>query len=279
MIEMLCLLVASALTQEAPQVIPLWKNGAPGFERLRNEPEQAKDYWVKHINNPSLTVFVPPKGTANGSAIVIAPGGGHSQLVFGPEGLEPAVYLSKLGITCFALKYRLGREPGSPYKIEVHAKQDGLRAMRLVRSRAAEWGIDPKRIGFLGFSAGCEVVSMVAYGPTEGDPAASDPVDQVSARPDFIMQVYPGPIGVPDVLPSGAPPAFLLVSNDDQGHSDVIVRLIEEYRKAGIPMEAHIFQQGGHGFNMGNRSKLASIKSWPQRLADWLSDSGYLARK
>jgi acetyl esterase/lipase len=276
---LLCFLSLAATVQAEHPVIPLWTNGAPGFENLRNEPEQAKDWWVKHVNNPSVTIYMPPKEIATGAAVVIAPGGGHSQLVFGPEGKDPAEYLNKLGVAAFVLKYRLGREPGSPYKIEIHAKQDGQRAMRVVRSRAQELGIDPNRIGFLGFSAGCEVVSLVAYNPTDGDPAASDPVERVSAKPDFIMQVYPGPIGVPDVIPSDAVPAFLLVSNDDQGHSDVIVSLIEKYRKAKVPIEAHILQQGGHAFNMGGRSKLASVKTWPQRLADWLADSGYLSQR
>jgi acetyl esterase/lipase len=269
---------ASTLDRQAQMalVLPLWPNGAPGFERLKNEPEQAQDYWVKHINNPSITAFLPPPGTGNGSAVLIAPGGGHSLLVYGPEGVEPAKFFNKLGVAAFVLKYRLEREPGSPYKITVHAKEDAYRAMRLIRSHAAEWHIDPKRIGVVGFSAGGEVASLISYDPAKGDPGSSDPIEQLSGKPDFQVLIYPGPIGVPAVVPNDAPPTFMLVSNDDAGHSDVIVDLISKFRAAKVPMEAHIFQQGGHGYNLGTRSKLASIHGWPQRLADWLLDSGFL---
>src|SRR5882757_946918 len=128
-------------------VIPLWPKGAPGFENRRNEPEQAKDYWVKNIHNPSLTVFLPSKDKANGAAVVVCPGGGHRLLVWTAEGIDPAKFLNSLGVTVFVLKYRLGRDTLSPYKVEIHPRQDGLRAMRLVRSRAAEFGVDTARIG------------------------------------------------------------------------------------------------------------------------------------
>src|SRR5262249_5332982 len=158
-----------------------------------------------------------------------------------------------LGVAAFALKYRLGREPGSPYKPEIHAREDGIRAMRLVRSRAAEWGIDPKRVGIMGFSAGGEVASWVAYSPGEGDPNAADPIDRQTSRPDFQIMIYPGPLGIPDKLPKGVPPAFLLVANDDRGASRVVASLFQKYRDAGAPVEIHVFARGGHAFNMGDR--------------------------
>ena len=102
---------------QEPQVIPLWQNGAPGFEDRRNEPEQAKDYWVRNIHNPSITVFPAPKDKANGAAVMIVPGGGHRELVFKAEGVEPAKYLNDLGVTCFVLKHRLPRETNSPYSL------------------------------------------------------------------------------------------------------------------------------------------------------------------
>jgi acetyl esterase/lipase len=134
--------LALPLLADAQQVIPLWKNGAPGFESRRDEPEQHKDWWYKNIHNPSLTVFLPPAGKANGTAVVVAAGGGHRELVFNPEGVEPAQYLASLGVTAFALKYRLFREPGSKYTLD-NTAEDIRRAMRTVRARAGEWHIDP----------------------------------------------------------------------------------------------------------------------------------------
>lgn len=273
----ICLLLPAVLwAQTEPTVIPLWPKGAPGFENRRNEPEQAKDYWVKNIHNPSLTVFLPPKDKANGAAIVICPGGGHRLLVWTAEGIDPAKFLNSLGVTVFVLKYRLGRDTLSPYKIEVHARQDGLRAMRLVRSRAAEFGIDTNRIGIMGFSAGGEVVDMVTFGPNKGDAKAQDPIDHETAKPSFVIQIYPGPLDIPDVVPADAPPAFLLAANDDPCCSVPLMQLLQKYRDAKVPVEAHIFTQGKHGFNMGYRSKLKSINHWPQRLADWLDDNNIL---
>ncbi len=178
-------------------------------------------------------------------------------------------------MAAFVLKYRLGRQEGSPYQID-HSRVDALRAMRLVRSRAVEWGVDPDRLGIVGFSAGGEVASMVAFGPTDGDPSSDDPVERLSARPDFLVEIYPGPIGVPESIPADAPPAFLLVANDDKGAGRVVADLFRKYREAGAPVEAHILASGGHGFNMGQRSKLKSVNTWPRRLADWLSDTGIL---
>lgn len=272
----ICLLPSVVSAQTNSFVIPLWSKGAPGFEKLKNVPEQAKDYWVKNINNPTLTVFLPPKDKATGTAVVICPGGGHRLLVFNAEGIEPAKFLSDLGVAVFVLKYRLARDTNSPYKIEVHAKQDGYRAMRLVRSRAAEYGIDTNKIGMMGFSAGGEVVDMVAFDPGKGDSKAPDLIDRQNAKPNFIIQIYPGPLYVPDVVPADAPPAFVLAANDDACCSPSVVKLLEGYRRAKVPVEAHIFTKGDHGFNMGNRSKLKSINTWPQRLSDWLSDNNYL---
>lgn len=258
------------------QRISLWPGGAPGSEARRTEAEQAQDYWVKNIHDPSITVFVPPPGTANGTAVVIAPGGGHRLLVYKAEGVEPAQYLASLGVTAFALKYRLAREEGSTYSIERDARADAYRALRLVRSRAKEWRLDPARIGMMGFSAGGEVVSLVAFGSGDGEPGAPDPIDRINGRPDFTISIYPGPLGVPDTVPKSAPPAFLAAASDDPCCAVPTIALLQKYRDAGVPVEAHIPATGGHGFNMGQRSKLKSVNTWPARLADWLNDRGLL---
>jgi len=272
----ICLVSPKVFSQQAPVEIPLWPNGAPGFESRRNEPTQAKDWWVKNIHNPSVTVFPAPKDKATGTAVIVCPGGGHRELVFNAEGKEAAEYLNSIGVTAFVLKYRLAREENSPYTLEKHVREDAYRAMRLVRSRAQEWNVNPDRIGMLGFSAGGEVVALVAYDAGNGNPAATDPVDKVNGKPNFQMLVYPGPAFIPSSVPKDAPPLFMLVANDDACCSEPVVNLLKGYRAANLPVEAHIYTQGSHGFNMGNRSKLNSIKTWPQRMADWMGDTGLL---
>ena len=264
---------AHAEQPAVPSVIPLWEKGAPGFESRRDEPEQHQDWWYKNIHNPSLTVFLPPKAKANGTAVIVVAGGGHRELVFNPEGVEPAQYLASLGVTAFALKYRLFREPGSKYTID-NTAEDIRRAMRTVRARAVEWHIDPNRIGVMGWSAGGEVAALVAYPPVNGDPKASDPVERVSARPDFQILIYPGPLGIPAKVPRDAPPLFLLGAADDEYVAPVLFDLARKYHDAGASIETHIYAQGKHAFNMGQRSKYVSIQHWPQRLAEWLEDRG-----
>jgi len=216
---------------------------------------------------------LPPKGKANGAAVVICPGGGHRLLVWTAEGIDPAKFLDSLGFTVFVLKYRLGRDTLSPYAIDIHARQDGLRAMRLVRNRAAEFGIDTNRIGIMGFSAGGEVVDMVTFNQVPADQNAPDPIGRLSAKPNFVIQIYPGPLDIPAIIPKDTPTTFLLAADDDPCCSISVMKLLEAYRDAKVPVEAHLFTQGGHGFNMGYRSKLRSVHSWPQRLADWLWDN------
>lgn len=231
---------------------------------------------MRNIHNPSITVFLPPKEKATGAAVLVCPGGGHRELVFNAEGVEAAKFLNSIGVAAFALKYRLGREEGTPYSIQKHALEDGQRAMRLIRSRASEWGIDTNRLGMMGFSAGGEVVSLVTYSPTAGNPEAVDPIDRESSAPNFQIMIYPGGLGIPETIPTNAPPAFLLVANDDGGAARNIASLLQKYREAKAPVETHIYARGGHAFNMGNRSKLATLRGWPQRLADWMTDNNIL---
>jgi acetyl esterase/lipase len=265
--------IAHAEQPKTAPVIPLWEKGAPGFESRRDEPEQHQDWWYKNIHNPSLTVFLPPEGKANGTAVIIAAGGGHRELVFNPEGVEPAQYLASLGITAFALKYRLFREPGSKYTID-NTAEDIRRAMRTVRARAAEWHLDPKRIGVMGWSAGGEVAALVAYPSGAGNPNAQDPIERASARPDFQILIYPGPLGIPAQVPRDAPPLFLLGAADDEYVAPVLFDLSRKYHDAGASIETHIYAQGKHGFNMGQRSRYVSVQRWPQRLGEWLEDRG-----
>ncbi len=183
----------NAFAQDTARQIPLWPKGAPGFESKRNEPEQAKDYWVKNIHNPSITVYLPPKDKATGAAVVIFPGGGHRLLVFNAEGRDPARFFNSIGVAAFIVKYRLFREDSNLYSLEKEVRQDAWRAMRLVRSRAAEWNLDTARIGIMGFSAGGEVAALLAYTPGEGDAQAPDPIDRLNGHPNFQLLVLPRP--------------------------------------------------------------------------------------
>jgi acetyl esterase/lipase len=257
-------------------VLHLWENGAPGFESRRNEPEKG-DIYISNVHNPSITVYLPDKAKGTGAAVLIMPGGGHRMLVMNSEGREPAAFFTKLGIAAIVLKYRLARDTVSPYKLEVHAPQDALRAMRLIRSKATSWGIDPQRLGMMGFSAGGEVVDMTAFQSGLGNSKATDPIERQPAKPNFIILVYPGPLGVPSTIAKDAPPAFLVAANEDVCCSPPIVSLLQQYRKAGVPVEAHIFSHGNHAFNMGYRSPFQSLKDWPRNLADWIVDNKYFS--
>ncbi len=264
--------------QDSNIVIPLWKNGAPGFENRKNEPEQAKDWWVNSINNPSLTVYLPPKEMATGAAVVVCPGGGFRNIVFNSEGRDAAKYLNGIGIAAFVLKYRLFRQEGSPYA-QTHPTQDIFRAMRLVRSIASNFAVDTARIGVMGFSAGGEVAGWVSYKYPEQNFIDPDAIDLLNARPAFQVLIYPGPLCVPAMMPPAAPPTFLLAANDDECCSEPIIQLVQMHRKAKVPVEMHLMAKGNHAFNMGNRSNLNGIKTWPQRMADWLNDNGWMKKK
>ncbi len=261
----------------AQQQLPLWPKGAPGFESRRDIPEQAADYWAKSINNPSVTVWLPPKDKATGAALIVLPGGGHRILVVRSEGADVARVMNPMGVAVFMVKYRLFREEGSPYTID-HARQDATRAVRYVRAHAAQFGIDPARIGLMGFSAGGEVVNLEVYQDAGKDPKV-DAIDTVSARPNFQVLVYPGPLGVPDAVPADTPPAFMIAANDDECCSAPLADLLPKFRAAKVPIELHLFQAGGHAFNMGLRSDRVSLRVWPGRLHDWMADNGWLAKR
>lgn len=272
-IILLCCCFA-AVGQNDPEILYLWENGAPGFEHLSEEPEQAKDYWVKNVHHPSLLVFRPEQ--PNGAAIIVCPGGGHDKLVITSEGYRPAKYLNSLGITVFVLKYRLPREENSPYDLDIHLKEDGQRAMRMVRANASSFGIAPHKIGMMGFSAGGEVVAEVVYSDQPSTADTSDEIEQISASPNFQIVVYPGPLGIPEAFPEELPPAFIIATNDDACCSAPVVAILNGYRQNNASVEMHLFSRGGHAFNMGTRSTLNSLKSWPELLKNWLSIEGFL---
>jgi acetyl esterase/lipase len=272
----LVLLGSWAFAMERGEEIRLWPHGAPGSEgetasevfQPGDNARLPKQFTVVHY--PSIYVFLPPKEKANGTAVVIAPGGGHSQLVIDKEGYEIADWLNRNGIAGFVLKYRLARAPGSHYTVEGDALPDAARAMRMVRSRAVEWGVDPARIGFMGFSAGGEVAALIETRFDAGNDSSSDPIERASSRPDFAVVVYPGFKPGTITVPKDAPPTFLVCADDDRSHVVTTVNLYLDLEKQGAPSEMHIYASGAHGFGM--RPKHLPVDTWPDRLREWMLD-------
>lgn len=253
----------------------LWPNGAPGCQPHCNDPEQSKDWWVKNINDPTVTAFPADPKHNNGSAIVVLPGGGHSEIVWTTEGLTAARAFNRAGINIFVVKYRLAREPGSHYTIEGDAAADVRRAMQWVRAHAADFNVDPNRIGVMGFSAGGELAAMLADYDVTGTPAGGDDLDKVSPRPNFQVLVFPGPLAVQGPVHKDAPPAFLVAGSLDPCCAAPTVALYDELRKAGVSAELHMYADSTHAFNLDESTRL-SIIHWPDRLYDWMSDSGLM---
>lgn len=272
-----------------PPAVVLWPNGAPGSEARKDEPEKLA--WREepennitfpilfNIHNPSVIPFIPDSGKATGAAVIIAPGGGHMFLTIDREGYDLGKWLADHGVAAFVLKYRLARDQAgnSPYKVEVDALADAKRSMRLVRSRAAEWGIDPKRIGFLGFSAGGQLAGLIGTRFDAGDPKAADPIERVSCRPDFLGLIYGGPYQATQ-FSDQMPPSFLLCAYNDPGNARNEANLYLKLLAAKIPAELHIYSTGGHGFGVRNDRGYAE-ETWPARFLDWLGDVGMLKAK
>ncbi len=258
------------------QELKLWPNGAPGSEgdatpEGMQKPDGAKrPNRITYVAQPTISVMLPPRDKANGIGIVVAPGGGHAFLSIDLEGYQLADWLNSKGIAAFVLKYRLAKAPNSRYTVEGNALPDSWRAIRTVRSRAAEWGVDPKRVGFMGFSAGGELAAMVETRYDEGNPAAEDPVERMSSRPDFTMIIYPGFRPGSITVPKGAPPAFLVCANDDPSHVVTTVNLYLDLQKQGVPAEMHIYASGGHGF--GIRASHKPSATWDDRMLEWMAD-------
>jgi len=292
----LVLMVAAALVSNAaaqpptpilqePQTIPLWQERAPGA--LGDAPEDV----------PTLTIYMPPNTAGPMTAVIVAPGGSYRALSMNKEGRAPANFLNTLGIAAFVLKYRLGPKYHHPIELG-----DIQRAIRLLRARAAEWHLDPARIGVMGYSAGGHLASTASTLFDRGDASAADPIDRASSRPDFAILGYPvitlteawthqgsktNLLGdKPDAalarslstetrVTAETPPTFLFHTNAD---TVVPVENSISYflalRKAGVPAEMHVFKDGAHGAGMPMQDP--ALSEWPRVLANWLRASGFL---
>ena len=266
-------LAASAVS--AQERFSLWQGGVPGFEARASIPEESRDYWTKHVNDPSVTAYLPDPAKANGTAVLVVPGGGHTLLVTTSEGDAVGKWLNERGVAAFVLRYRLFREAGSPYSLD-DARADTERGMRFVRAHASQFRVDPHRIGVMGFSAGGELARMITLSPPVRPRGKGDVIDRLPARPDFSILIFPGPLHGDEHVTKDAPPIFLAAADDDTCCSQPPIDLLKLYRNAGASAELHIYRAGGHAYNLGERTDLVALKHSPQQIEDWLSDSGLL---
>jgi len=280
------LLVSFIAAAAEPQPIFLWPNGAPGSEGKSSEGKTgeetmrvapAGDHIVSNIHRPSITPYLPSRETATGAAVVVAPGGGHSELWMDHEGYNVAKWLSDHGIAGFVLKYRLARAKDSSYTVEGHSLADTQRALRLVRSRAAGWGVDPERIGVIGFSAGGELAALAGTRYDSGIEGATDPVDRLTSRPAFQALIYPA-IPRDMKLSKDTPPAFLACGEmDRQNISQGLPELYLAMKRAGAMAELHVYAGVGHGFGVRATTR-GAVAGWIDRFREWLDGRGFLKR-
>jgi formylglycine-generating enzyme required for sulfatase activity/acetyl esterase/lipase len=259
------LATTAAPASEAPGAAPSSYRNLPLWEAA-HVPRARGD---GPLDAPFLTVFQPPEGKANGSAIVIAPGGGNIMLMYGGEGADVAEVFNDWGVTAFVLTYRL-----SPRYDNDTRTLDGQRAIRLVRAHAAEWRLEPARIGFIGFSAGGHLGRSLLASSTAGDAKAADAIERVSARPDYAALIYGAGQARPGESWKDFPPTFLLSAAADQGPSLANAQLFSELTRAGATAELHVYQRGRHGF--GSAYASPEFADWMPTLEHFLRIAGFL---
>ncbi len=267
--------------------LPLWPGTAPGAPT--NLPPEADTTTAKdnliagkpvirlgNVSTPTLTLYAA-RGASSGAgpAVVVFPGGGYQILAIDLEGTEVCDWLTSIGVNCVLVKYRVPNT--GPYPKSAAALQDAQRALGMVRENATEWGIDPQRVGVLGFSAGAHLAAALSTHYDQRLYAAVDTADKLSCRPDFAVIVYPGYLALadqnfapnPDIHPTAdTPPTFIVQAEDDPVHVENAVVYFMALKNAKVPAELHIYAQGGHGY--GLRRTALPVTTWPQRVEDWL---------
>jgi acetyl esterase/lipase len=258
----------------------------PGPEYVTNATTASGTGWVceRNVSQPTMTVY-SPKGTNTGVAMVVFPGGGYQCLAMDLEGSEICDWLTSRGITAVLLKYRVPIKRVGPYGESPQALEDAQRTVGLVRFHAAEWQIDPHKIGVIGFSAGGHMVAAMSTHFDKRSYSAVDAVDKVSCRPDFAIACYPGHLWNDDEgfklnpnvsVTTNTPPTFLLMAEDD--HVDRVEQALVYYiglKQAGVPVEMHLYAQGGHAFGL-RRTKFP-VTEWPQLAEKWLGTIGMIS--
>ena len=276
----LCLVFMSSISraQSPAQTLTVWPGKPPGAAQEVQEKWDKKK--VTNVTQPTLEVFRPEKDNDTGVAVIVCPGGGYQALMMDYEGEDVARWLNTIGITGIVLKYRVPAPQGTP-KWEP-ALQDAQRSVSIVRSKAKAWGVDPSRIGMLGFSAGGHLAAAASTNFDKRCYDRIDSIDEVSDRPDFAVVIYPGGVVQhgkdtlsPEIRVSGqTPPMFIVQASDDRVNSENSVLLYLALKRAGVPAEVHIYATGGHGFGLRPSDKPCS--TWPQRCAEWMRSQGIL---
>jgi endo-1,4-beta-xylanase len=272
--------VTSSIAQ-VPEPVFLWSLAAPGSEG-KTAPEAVRlsddgEHIISSIHHPSILPYLPDKSAATGAAVLVIPGGGHRELWMDHEGYNVASWLSHHGVAAFVLKYRLAGEPGSTYTVEGTELSDTQRALRLIRSRAAEWGIDPNRLGVMGFSAGGELAALASTRYDAGSLGAADPIDRESSRPAFQGLLYPA---IPQnmKLSKDTPPAFLACGEADRENiAEGVPELYLALRNAGVSAELHVYAKTGHGFGL-RESNHGPVAGWISLFYGWLEVQDFLKR-
>lgn len=278
-----------AFEAQTPQTLNVWPGPAPGETGSIGE-EQAKKKAdgttitnLTNVTKPTITVYRPDASKNSGVAILVCPGGGYRNLAWDHEGEQVARWLNQIGITAALLKYRVPRREGTPEdQPPPQALMDAQRALSLLRSNAADWGIDAKRIGILGFSAGGHLGAWTSTNFDHRSYEPVDAVDRVDCRPDFAALIYSGGVIkkrtselTPEIrVTSQTPPMFLVHASNDNVSPENSVQLYLALKRAGVPAEMHLYATGGHGFGM--RSSEHPSSTWPQRCEDWLRSQGIL---
>jgi acetyl esterase/lipase len=274
----LCVALHAAVAQSVPTAIKLWPAGAPGSpasatqESLRMENGE---HILSNIQEPAILPYLPKAGEATGAAIIVAPGGGHRELWMDHEGYSVGEFLSSHGVAAFVLKYRLARQSGSTYTVEGTELQDMQRAIRLVRSRSKEFGIDPERVGVMGFSAGGELAELASTRYDEGSAGVADAIDRLPSKPNFQGLIYPAIPKDPRVT-AETPRAFLACGASDR--ADIAQGLAEYYlslSRAHVSAELHIYAGIGHGFGI-RKTNPEPVASWPSLFLAWMNAQGLL---